>query len=198
MKNIIFVILSILTLDVNGQNLKPTEVNDDSMNLYFGRLLNSERVKLGKQELKYDSTLKVVEDSWVESYFTKITEYNDYMQDCVKKRIQPTKLFGGDMHGEGNNSYLNRYERHFGKLINGRIGENMFVTNSGGVFLSYDSLTKQIFKSWVNSEEHYKNMTGTQTGRFADGPECRKYVLVVKQLKYNGTVYYMAALFIKS
>lgn len=197
MKNIVFILFSILTLSLNGQSLKPTEVNDDSMNLYFGKLLNSERIKLGKEELKYDSTLKIVEESWVESYFTKITEYNDYIQDCIKKRIQPTKLFGDNMHGEGDNTYLKRYEKHFGKLYNGSVGENMLVTNSGGVFLSYDSLSKQIFKSWVNSEEHYKNMTGTLDGKFAKA-QFHSYVLVVKQLKYNGTVYYMAALFMKS
>ena len=197
MKNLL-IIFGLLINSVYGQNLKPVEVNDDSMNLYFGKLLNAERVRLGKQELKYNNKLKVIEDAWVESYFDKIIKYDDYMDSCGRERIQPTRLFGGDMHGEGDNHYSKRYEKYFGELINGRIGENMLVTNSNGIFLNYDSLVKQIFKSWVESDRHYKNMTNTQTGKFANGPQFDEYVLVVKQLKYNGTVYYMAALFMKS
>ena len=197
MKNIL-IIFGLLVNSVYGQNLKPVEVNDDSMNLYFGKLLNTERVKLGKQELKYDITLKIVEDSWVESYFTKIINYDNYMDSCGREKIQPTRLFGSDMHGEGKDNYSSRYEKKFGKLSNGTIGENMLVTNSGGSILNYDSLTKQIFRSWVDSKRHYQNMTNTETGKFANGPQYCKYDLVVKQLKYNGTVYYMSALFMKS
>jgi hypothetical protein len=188
MKNIL-IIFGLLVNSVYGQNNSEI-VNLDSINFYFGEKLNTERLKVGKPVVSFDIKYSVVELDWIDKYFKYIKNQEDACNVSMKKGV-PYVYSLPTMHGTDENTYFNRYEKHF-NYFTPMVGENMAIVRSKDS-LNYVDLNEKLFSQWVNSKRHYENMLN-----IGDKLTYGKYCLVVRYIKYNGYYIYMGGLFLVS